>query len=239
MSTPTSSSVPTHDDTPRTACLDMGDGTFAEAAFFGDPGLTRFGVTHIPEISNGRGVVVCSPVYNDYLKNSRREVLLARRLARSGFTVQRFHYAGTGNSEGEILDMTLDSMITDTNAATDHLRSRGDVDDVVFMGTRIGAIPAGSAAASNAAALAVWEPIEGTRYFRELFRTMLMIEMTSDVEVRIWPISRRASRLRASWMPPDTRSAGVSMSRAIDRFLTCSISIKHRSSSPNSERKKS
>ena len=180
MSTPTSSSVPTHDDTPRTACLDMRDGTFAEAAFFGDPGRTRFGVTHIPEVSNGRGVVVCSPVYNDYLKNSRREVLLARRLARSGFTVQRFHYAGTGNSEGEILDMTLDSMITDTNVATEHLRARDDIDDVVFMGTRIGAIPAGSAAAANAAPLAVWEPIEGTRYFRELFRTMLMIEMTSD-----------------------------------------------------------
>ena len=165
---------------PRLAALEMADGTSAEAAFFDGPGQTLFGVAHVPKKSNGCGVVICSPIYNDYLKNNRREVLLARRLATSGFTVQRFQYAGTGNSEGAIADMTLDSMIADTEAATELLRRRDGVDQLAFMGTRMGAISAASWAAATDAPLAMWEPTEGVRYFRELFRTMAIIEMNSD-----------------------------------------------------------
>lgn len=165
---------------PRRAVLVHDDGTTVEAGFFGDAGHTLFGVTTMPARPNGRGVVICSPILNDQLKNNRREVLLSRELARRGFAVQRFHYAGTGSSEGDLEEMTLDTMTVDAEAATAHLRASTGVDSLAFMGTRMSVIPAATLAARHGAPVALWEPTEGTAFFRDLFRGMMMIEMTSD-----------------------------------------------------------
>lgn len=180
MASPSAHSAPLSSEIPRVASMQMDDGSSVVASYFGDDGSVLFGVTHTPAAPNGQGVVMCSPVYNDYLKNNRREVLLARRLASEGFTVQRFNYAGTGNSEGEILDLSVDTMTNDAAAATRFLQGRDGVEHVSFMGTRLGALPAATSAAQADAPVAFWEPIEGVKYFRELFRTMAIIEMDSD-----------------------------------------------------------
>lgn len=168
-------------DIPRSVQMKSEDGSISEPAFFDAPTGSLFGVTHIPSKPTGLGVVVSSPLNNDFLKNNRREVLLSRRLAERGIAVQRYHYAGTGNSDGDAAALTVQSMIEDCEQATDHLVERTGVDRLAFVGSRMGGFPAATAAASRNAPLALWEPItEGRKYFRELFRTVMIVGMQAS-----------------------------------------------------------
>ena len=168
-------------DIPRTVELKDDDGSITEPGFFDTDTGSLFGVTHVPSTPTGFGVVVASPINNDYLKNNRREVLLSRRLAERGIAVQRFHYAGTGNSDGHAPDLTIGSMIADTEQAAVRLRERAGAERLLFMGSRMGALAAAGAASSHDAPLALWEPItEGRKYFRELFRTMMIVGMNAS-----------------------------------------------------------
>ncbi len=168
-------------DIPRSVQLRSDDGSITEPAFFDTDVGALFGVTHIPAKPTGLGVVISSPINNDYLKNNRREVLLSRRLAERGIAVQRYHYAGTGNSDGLAESLTVGSMIDDTRRAAERLAERAGVDRFVFMGSRMGALAAAGAALQHDAPLAMWEPItEGRKYFRELFRTMMIVGMNAS-----------------------------------------------------------
>ncbi|MDH3500506.1 MAG: alpha/beta hydrolase [Acidimicrobiia bacterium] len=171
----------TRGDIPRVVQLRSDDDSITEPGFFETETGSLFGVTHIPDRPTGLGVVISSPINNDYLKNNRREVLLSRRLAARGIAVQRYHYAGTGNSDGDAASITVGSMIEDTQRAAAHLGARTQADRMVFMGSRMGALAAAAAAAAHGAPLAMWEPItEGRKYFRELFRTMMIVGMNAS-----------------------------------------------------------
>ena len=90
------------------------DGSRAEACFVETERGALFMVTHLPAGPAQGAVVVCSPIQSELLKNNRHEVMLARRLASQGVAVARFHYIGTGNSDGEVGDVTIDGMAADT-----------------------------------------------------------------------------------------------------------------------------
>lgn len=154
------------------------DGNVTEAGYFGSPGHQRFGVTHIPKDPNGAGVVICSPLGAELLRNNRREVVFSRRLVQAGFAVQRFHYLGAGHSDGSRRDITVESMIEDTRLAAGHLSERAGTESLGFMGTRLGAMAAAQASNEFGGPLAMWEPSpSGNRYFRDLLRALLMVEM--------------------------------------------------------------
>lgn len=152
-----------------------GDGDVREeAAFFGGP-QRLFGVTYRPADPTV-GVVICSPIHAELLRNYHREVMLARSLARAGYAVQRFQYRGSGNSDGEPADETFDSLREDVETATARLVQTTGVDRLVFVGTRLGAVVAAlTARSTGGAALALWEPVlNADRYFREIFRGHLV-----------------------------------------------------------------
>jgi acetyl esterase/lipase len=166
--------------------IDADDGVREEAAFFGGPDRL-FGVTYLPA-DPAVGVVICSPIHAELLRNYRREVLLARELARSGYAVQRFQYRGSGNSDGDPADETFESLCQDAEAAAARLVETAGVERLVFIGTRLGAVAAAvTARAAGAAALAMWEPVlNADRYFREIFRGHLVsgLKKTEDGEER-------------------------------------------------------
>jgi hypothetical protein len=104
-------------------------------------------------------VVVCSSVFGDFTANYHRERLLARELVSKGVGVIRFHYAGEGNSQGERRAMTFSSLREDTKAVVDHGVSLGFT-EFGFLGTRMGALVAASAAVSlPSVPIALWEPV--------------------------------------------------------------------------------
>jgi exosortase A-associated hydrolase 2 len=150
-----------------------------EAFFFGPAAQSMFGCLHLPRTAPRAGIVICSPLLGELQRTYRLEVLLARRLAERGFAVQRFQYRGSGNSDGDFVDSTFDTMRADTEAAVDELRKRVPVNTVAFIGIRWGGLLAASCAASSAGSpLALWEPVlDGGKYFRELLRWRLMRDL--------------------------------------------------------------
>ena len=124
-------------------------------------------------------MVLCSSIHAELMSNYRKEVLLATRLAEQGIAVQRFHYRGTGNSEGSEEQVTLDAMQDDARTWARTLQRAASVEDVAFFGMRSGALVAGGAAAGFAGApVALWQPVvDPMQYFREIFRARRMREL--------------------------------------------------------------
>jgi hypothetical protein len=151
--------------------LELGDGTTEQVGFFGD----LFGVTHLPASDPIGRVLICSPLYSEFLKNNRREVLLGRRLATLGFAAQRFHYRGTGNSYGDAGDLTIETMTADASTAAANLIEVAGLGPIDVVATRLAALAVTSAAAPESR-MVLWEPVnDGKRYFRELTRAVLIL----------------------------------------------------------------
>jgi alpha/beta superfamily hydrolase len=140
-----------------------------EARFVGPTDSRLFLVEHVPEGAPARGgVVICPPICADFVRNYRREVLLGRELAARGIAVARFHYRGTGNSDGDASELTFDGMRDDALAARAELASRHGVGDVALVGTRFGALVAAAAAALAPAPTVLVEPVpSAARFLRE------------------------------------------------------------------------
>ena len=158
--------------TRQASWVDRETGSREIAEFFGPGEMKMMGFTHLPPASASAGVVVCSPLYAELLRNYRREVLIGRLLASRGIAVQRFHYRGHGNSDGRVDDATFETMRDDAIAAARHLVETTGISRVAFFGTRLGALVAAAAARHfGAAPLALWDPVlDPSQYFRDIFR---------------------------------------------------------------------
>lgn len=164
---------------PVATHVDQAGGFVEEARFREVSGSNIFSVAYLPAVPARLGVVICCSALVEQLTNYRHEVLLARALAARGLAVQRFHYRGTGHSEGEETEISLDAMVEDTLAAGGWLQSQTGVQQLAFMGTRWGGLIAGTVAKEHPGApLVLWDPIvDGGHYFRELIRGRLVREM--------------------------------------------------------------
>lgn len=154
-------------------------GVRVSVRFLGGHGERMIGFLHAPVTPARAGMVLCSSIHAEFMGNYRKEVLLATRLAERGIAVQRFHYRGTGNSEGSEEQVTLDAMQDDARTWTEQLKQETSVDKVGFYGMRFGAlVAAGAAAGFPAAPVALWQPVlDPAQYFREIFRAWRMREL--------------------------------------------------------------
>lgn len=132
-------------------------------------------VHHLPASGTVDGaMVICSPFFAEFGRNYRREVLLARDLARHGVAAARFHHRGIGNSTGDAALLTLERMLEDVRRVAEAIVHRSDARSLGFHGTRLAALTAAAAASGEKAPVTMWEPaISGSRYFNELFRTRM------------------------------------------------------------------
>jgi pimeloyl-ACP methyl ester carboxylesterase len=140
--------------------------------FYFGPERQLFGVYDPPVQDTGRsaGVVLCHPYGQDYMYAFRPYRTLAMRLARAGFHVLRFDYAGTGDSSGDVDRASVSQWVADIIAAIDQLRSFGQT-SVSLVGFRLGATLAAAAAAESGrvARVVLWEPVvHGPAYVASL-----------------------------------------------------------------------
>ncbi|NQE87032.1 serine aminopeptidase domain-containing protein [Nocardia terpenica] len=156
--------------------VDAGGRTREEFEFVGASGRRLFVGVAAPMAANPTAaVVICSPLFTDSIANYRREVALARRLAEHGVAVARFHYRGTGHSDGLATDLDLGGLIEDTKAVAGLIDSRFGRLPCGFVGTRVGAVVAAAAAQGDRRVLLLWEPTpDPTAYLREIFRVRRM-----------------------------------------------------------------
>jgi len=131
-----------------------------------------YGSTFRPATAPSAGIVICSPILAELHTSYRREVLLARTLAQGGFAVQRFHYLGSGNSDGTPEAETLEGLVDDARRATERLRETTQVRRLAFVGTRLGGhVAAAIARTYPGSPVAIVSPVlDAESYFQEVLR---------------------------------------------------------------------
>jgi len=162
----------------------LGDGYIQELRWIGQPSSRVFVSSTLPVgPALGGGLVICSPIHAEFLRNYRKEVALGWMLASHGVAVQRFHYRGMGDSDDIAGDATLGTMVEDALLASADLQSRIDSDLLAFMGTRFGALVAAQVASRfDRAPLVLWEPVvDPAKYLRELLRARLLHDLVTGV----------------------------------------------------------
>lgn len=100
-----------------------------EFTVFENEGQKIYGMIHLP---SGKkrvpGVVMCHGFAGNRIGKYRIYILLARRLAEAGIASLRFDFRGSGESEGNLENMTVESEVSDTLKALEYLRGHPRVD---------------------------------------------------------------------------------------------------------------
>lgn len=158
-------------------------GAEMEAIHFGPEDAPIFAVVHRPAVPPKGIVVVCSPPYTEAARNQRREILFGWLCAENGWAVVRFHPRGAGHSSGETSDLSLDTMLDDTDIVSREAIRRLETPLIGFVGTRLGAVVAHRAAALHPGApVAWWHPVlDPDLYLREIFRAGMIGALKSGV----------------------------------------------------------
>jgi pimeloyl-ACP methyl ester carboxylesterase len=158
--------------------LDDRLGIVEEVGFLGDRAPRLFVAAYRPARTPVGAVVLCTAVLSEYDHTYTSDVELARALAARGFLTCRFHYRGTGHSDGSPEEMTYETMREDALAVTDWVASELGAEPLI-MGLRLGGIIAAAVAQERGSEqLVLWEPaIDGRRYFREAWRADMIYQI--------------------------------------------------------------
>lgn len=157
-----------------TASASVAPGVIAAADFVGAPGARVFTVRTTPVDGAERRLIVCPPFGAEGPRNYKREVELARLLARRGVETIRFHYRGSGQSD-DVSDFGFDTMLSDARTVDGRF---GDDRPTTWMGTRLGGLVAASVASSS---LILWDPVlDPIGHFREILRARVFSAFRSD-----------------------------------------------------------
>jgi pimeloyl-ACP methyl ester carboxylesterase len=140
---------------------------------FSQPDRTLYGTLQVPsrDANPQVGIALCYPFGSEYLRIHLAFRQLAARLSRAGFAVLRFDYYGTGDSDGDGTEASIDQWCRDTVAALDELKRQSGAATVYLIGLRLGAAVAAEVASHrhDVGRLVLWDPVtNGQRYLDEI-----------------------------------------------------------------------
>jgi len=153
--------------------------------FFGASTQALYGVYHHPnkQTTRNEAILICPTYGQEYMRAHRANKQLASTLAKQGFHVLRFDYRGTGDSSGEIEDVTIENWLEDIETAIEELRETSGTKTVHIIGLRLGALLASATTINkklNIKKLVLWDPIiSGESYDQEL-QTEINRKSTAD-----------------------------------------------------------
>lgn len=143
-----------------------------------------FGIYHSPDEGDGDdgsagasgvkpGILLCSPVAQEYMRCHWALRKLTQLLTRSGYAVFRFDYSGTGDSSGEFSQVTWENWKTDLRMALHEFKAVSGVRKVSLVGLRLGAALAAEVCAEGPMSpiqeLILWDPVvKGADYLAQL-----------------------------------------------------------------------
>ncbi|MEY2450087.1 MAG: uncharacterized protein QOH79_3563 [Acidimicrobiaceae bacterium] len=164
------------------ARVDESSGVRDEVRFVGPPGDRLITVLSRALATPVGGTLVCSPMGNDFVRVYRHELRLGHALAARGWSTLRFHYRGTGNSDGVEADVDYDSLVGDVLAAGGAVQEHAGVGVDLLVGTRLSGLVAAAASGPLRASrlVLVDPPLDGRSYFREAWRAEKVQTITTD-----------------------------------------------------------
>lgn len=145
-----------------------------EAFFFGPAERQLFGNYHAPVAGDGQVLtVICPPLFFDYMRTHLTLRRLALSLAERGQHVLRFDYRGTGDSFGDLGEVTVSDWVEDIALAVREGFDISGSQKVRLVGVRAGALLACRlpVAVSDFQRLVLWDPVpDGAAYLQQMCR---------------------------------------------------------------------
>lgn len=139
-----------------------------QSFFFGSSPQKMYG-TMCHASSPNLGALICNSWGPEAQASHRLLNVLATRLAAAGVNTMRFDYYGSGDSYGSGLDITLQSLIDSARVAEEEIRESGQVNGLIVIGYRLGAIPALRIARDSALPAVLIDPVlDGRAWLAEL-----------------------------------------------------------------------
>lgn len=159
-------------------------------------GKKIFGVLHYPHAIKEpvAAVLICSGFAGNKCGKFRVFVTLAQELAKQGIAVLRFDYRGTGDSEGEYSDITIESQISDVLLCLNYLKENPKIDAsrIGILGRSLGGMIAILAANQfpHLKSIALWAPVFTSQPWKKLFESLRsqngsMVEHFSRLPVNV------------------------------------------------------
>lgn len=150
-----------------------------EAFFCGPSNQQVFASYHPPVGGSGQVLtVICPPLFNEYMRTQLALRELAISLAERGQHVLRLDYRGTGDSFGDLGEVTISDWVEDITLAVREGRDLSGSSVVRLLGVRAGALLAcrSAGASSDVQRLVLWDPIpDGAGYLQVLRRIQVEI----------------------------------------------------------------
>jgi len=131
---------------------------------FENEGQKLYGMLHLPEGVEGvPAVALFHGFTGTKIEPHRIFVKMARRLMFHGIAALRFDFRGSGESEGDFVDMTVEGEISDALRALDFLQAQPEIDSdrLGVLGLSLGGLVAACVAGRDARvkSLALWAPL--------------------------------------------------------------------------------
>lgn len=152
-------------------------------AFFleANSGKQLFATSCIPDTPGSTGILICPPFGGERQRVYRSTYLFACALAKHQVPSLRFDYIGIGDSDGDLPDVSMESILDDTLLVAQKAKDILGVDNLIILGIRFGAIPAALAASRLdwIDTCILWNPVvSGKAYLKELRREEKIIHLT-------------------------------------------------------------
>jgi uncharacterized protein len=128
-------------------------------------GQKIFGILHLPKVATSQkfpAVLLCHGFGGNKSGKFRLYVRLAQRLAEHGIASLRIDFRGSGDSEGEFQETTIQSLFQDANSALTWLKSHPAIDErrIGIAGRSLGGMVSIHVAShAPIRAVALWAPV--------------------------------------------------------------------------------
>jgi uncharacterized protein len=129
-----------------------------DAFFFGAPPRALYGTLHATTGASRGAVVVCQPLLQEGIRCHRALWSLGNALADAGVDVLRFDWFGSGDSDGESAQVSLDGWIDDVQAAIALLLPAVDGLRVLAMRSSVLPVLAHAVRGLQPVDLVLWDP---------------------------------------------------------------------------------
>jgi pimeloyl-ACP methyl ester carboxylesterase len=152
--------------------------------YLDEPGGSIFAATVTPRTGGRGGAIFCPSIMNDFVRTYRSEVNVGRALAQQGIPVRRFHYRGTGHSDGDPALTGRESMVEDADRMARHFVEEHGLERLAIVGTRFGALVAAELAEHHpdAPVILVEPSLDAPAFFRSGFRARRAAEVAAGDE---------------------------------------------------------
>jgi esterase/lipase len=129
---------------------------------FANEGQKIVGILHVPNKQNPPAIIMCHGFTGTKGDIHDKLYKAAEKLCKNGFAVLRFDFRGSGESEGEFVNVTISSEVSDLKAAIKFMKNQG-YERIGVVGSSLGGAIAIIGYDKNVKTMVLWNPVTNLR----------------------------------------------------------------------------